>query len=122
MRKGAIPLIALTAVALFGLAACSCPKPTTRKAPRPPGTQAQTNQAGGPRTQLMSVSDPLFGRVEGVRYANQCKDDQSCYVGGCSAELCTAVPDAYSICEEARDWPTRGAMCGCIQGSCRWYK
>jgi len=109
-------LAALSVLAL----ACTCPPETAREAPLPPGSALHSNQASGTRQAKVPKKHPDFERVEGVGLKNQCSSDTECFVGGCEAEICTAVEGLRSTCK-GRPWPSADGMCGCVVGQCQWY-
>jgi eight-cysteine-cluster-containing protein len=76
--------------------------------------------AAGERVPLVPASHPDHGRVEGEGMANDCASDADCHVGGCSGEICSAEEGVGSTCI-ARDWPSQGGSCGCVDGQCIWY-
>jgi eight-cysteine-cluster-containing protein len=116
------------------LAACSCPE--ARK-PEPPAGEKPAEEPGDPageppappappppageRVPMVPTDHPLYDRVEGVDFPNDCESDDDCFVGGCSGEVCSAEEGVQTTCE-ARDWPTEGGSCGCVQGTCVWYE
>ena len=121
-------------LALLALApACTCPgKPrdTTEPLPAPAaepvgaGPPGPTGPAAPPaeaRTPAVASGHPLYARVEGTSFKNDCTADAQCQVGGCSSEVCTAEQGVNTTCEMPADgWPTKGASCGCVQGqSCK---
>ena len=90
---------------------------------------ASCHQAGDPRihppveefrTPAVSPDHPLFNRVEGIGFNNNCADDSDCLASGCSAEVCSAEADIATTCE-FHAWPQGGAKCGCVQKECLWY-
>lgn len=129
-----------TLASLLFLCACACPGPGTESpaagggAPTDPGLDPGTtpspdtpvsspppDQSG--RTASIPASHPLYGRVEGTSFQNACQADSQCFAGGCSSEICTAEQGVSGTCEAPADgWPTTGSTCGCVQGSCVWYK
>lgn len=125
----------LTAIlAVVAATTCSCPpaaEEPTAPAPAPepaePGEPAPEPPAPdepAPRSDGASVVDPshpLYGRVEGASFANDCETAADCHVSGCSSEICSAEPGVASTCE-AREWPTAGASCGCVDGQCVWHR
>ena len=104
------------------LAGCSSGKgaPATTQ---PATTQPATLPAApsGARTPAVAADHPLHPRVEGTSLKNGCTDDAACKVGGCSGEVCSAEEGAMTSCE-VQAWPTRGASCGCVAGTCQWYR
>jgi eight-cysteine-cluster-containing protein len=126
----------LAPVALLALtSACTCPgrpRDTTEALPAP----APEPSGGGPtvptappgpsaeaRTPAVEGGHPLYARVEGTSFKNDCSADAQCQVGGCSGEVCTAEQGVNTTCEMPADgFPSKGASCGCVQGQCIWYK
>lgn len=113
----------MRSVAIWLVAAVACsstttPPPQPQPQPQPPGD----DQPAPPetRTPAITADHPLYARVEGAQAANDCTADSACVAGGCSAEVC-AAEQVQTTCE-ARDWPTRGATCGCVSGQCVWYR
>lgn len=74
------------------------------------------------RTPAVSPSSPLYDRVEGAGFANDCASDAACFRAGCSSEVCSAAGDVVTTCE-VQAWPQGdGASCGCVAGQCVWYR
>jgi eight-cysteine-cluster-containing protein len=74
-------------------------------------------------TACLQGTEPLFARYEAIGQANDCRNDSQCVMGGCSSEVCAAVP-VVTTCEVVptpqRDFGCRA--CGCVQGTCRWVR
>lgn len=103
------------------LAACSSTQSSAPPPPPPSGDDvAPPAPAPAGRTPAIPEDHPLYGRVEGEQKPGECADDAACVVGGCSAEVCS-TEQVQTTCE-ARDWPTKGASCGCVSGQCMWYR
>lgn len=127
MRSAVLALAAaLTASLALLLAACPT---TTSSSSTPygygsgevtpkPAPPAPTSVA--PRTPAVHRGHADYARVEGIGMPNECGVDGDCFTGGCSAEICSAEASAQSTCI-AKNWPTKGANCGCVGGACIWY-
>ncbi|HVV84677.1 MAG TPA: eight-cysteine-cluster domain-containing protein [Kofleriaceae bacterium] len=96
-------------LSLISLALCAC-GPKHGDAPR------------DQRTPVVAADAPLYDRVEGISFPNDCTSDADCMEGGCSHEVCSAQPDVNTTCE-VQEWPQgQGASCGCVGGQCVWYR
>lgn len=117
----------LTACALLaGTPACRESKPpkTPEPAPEPapdPEPAPEEPPETGDRAPMVPEDHPLYARVEGTSFENDCQSDADCHVGGCSSEVCSAEEGVNTTCE-ARDWPSEGGACGCVEGTCAWYR
>lgn len=118
----AAPVVAAAPVAAAAPAAVPAPAPaqpseavaSAGSAPVVPSPDARGRSAAVDR------ADPLYARVEGTAFKNACRRDAECFKSGCSGEICSAE-QANSTCE-VRPWPQRGAVCGCVSGTCIWYR
>lgn len=74
------------------------------------------------RTAVVPAAHPLFARLEGDGFPNNCHADGDCFEGGCSSEVCSAERGVITTCEafENPGWPA-DAGCGCVSGQCRWW-
>ncbi|WP_428268121.1 eight-cysteine-cluster domain-containing protein [Haliangium sp.] len=133
-----ILLTALIALCTAGCSASTSGESDTAPASSPPAAEpsapatAPTTPAAepsspvaapatAPRAAAVAAEHALYQRVEGTIAANACSSDSDCVVSGCSQEICAAEP-LTSTCE-VRDWPQgEGATCGCVDGSCVWYR
>ena len=124
-----VPSFAL-ALVLLSLS-CACPQKADTRAPvnvpppEPPPPEEPLAPAvtpdDGARVAAVQVTDPLFARVEGTAFDNACSADTDCHTSGCSSEVCSAEADVTTSCE-VQSWPTQGASCGCVTGTCMWYQ
>ena len=107
------------------LATCSSPQSSTpppdlsNNGDQTPVTNVPPPAPEAGRSPAIAPSNPLYSRVEGTTKAGECQDDSACLTGGCSAEVCSSE-QVQTTCE-AREWPTKGASCGCVSGQCVWY-
>jgi eight-cysteine-cluster-containing protein len=69
---------------------------------------------------MVNAKDPYYKRVEGIGFANKCKSDDDCKVGGCSGEVCSA-DDVQTPCDVIES-PAAGGTCGCVAQNCVWYE
>ena len=77
----------------------------------------------GARVPAVPEDHGQYAQVEGEEFENDCESDADCHVGGCSSEVCSAEEGITTMCVVPDDgWASQGADCGCLQGSCRWYK
>ena len=75
----------------------------------------------GERIPMVTSDHPLYERLEGAGFANECKTDGDCKRGGCSGEICSSDAEVMSTCEMLPiTWP-EGSACGCIGGECQWW-
>ena len=75
----------------------------------------------GERIPMVTSAHPLYERLEGAGFDNECKKDADCKRGGCSGEVCSSDPEVMSTCEVLPiTWP-EGSACGCIDDMCRWW-
>jgi eight-cysteine-cluster-containing protein len=75
----------------------------------------------GDRIPAVAEGHPLFARVEGDGFANDCKVDGDCKVGGCSGEVCSADASVVTTCEVMPMRFPADAACGCVENACRWW-
>jgi eight-cysteine-cluster-containing protein len=95
------------------------PTPAAQPAAPPPAAPA----GGTGRAAAVEASHPQYERVEGTSFQNGCQQDDQCFVGGCSSEVCSAEEGVSSTCEApAAGWPISGASCGCVSNQCVWYR
>lgn len=111
--------------ALLPLFACpSKPAPTPDAAPVVSASPTPT-ASPAPRTAIVAADHPLYARVEGTGFKNDCTSDTDCRVGGCSSEVCSAEEGVGSTCEAPVDgFPGRStpsAACGCVASACIWF-
>jgi eight-cysteine-cluster-containing protein len=86
------------------------------------GATTITPPAAAPaRVPAVEPSSPHYAAFEGPSFANDCRADADCKVGGCGGELCTAEADVLTACVGYGDQP-RDATCGCVAGQCLWYR
>ncbi len=104
----------ILSVTLLFIGAC-CGKGT----PAQDASSAPVVAPSPDRSALVPQTHPLYARVEGSDFKNQCSSDADCMVSGCSQEVC-AAEEAMTTCE-ALDFPSRGGSCGCLSGECKWY-
>jgi eight-cysteine-cluster-containing protein len=95
----------------------ACPKRTETQADRadPPPPPAATD-----RVPAVAKDHPLYARVEGTSFANDCTGDDGCMMGGCSSEVC-AAEQVTTTCEMPAEGFPKGDGCGCVGGQCVWY-
>jgi eight-cysteine-cluster-containing protein len=89
----------------------------------PPGVDEADPIASSKGERVPAIADdhPLFARVEGDGFRNDCKVDDECKVGGCSGEVCSAEPSVASTCDATPMRFPDDAACGCVEGQCRWW-
>jgi eight-cysteine-cluster-containing protein len=75
----------------------------------------------GERMPAVAEDHPLYARVEGEGFANDCKADGDCKVGGCSGEVCSADASVVTTCEVMPMHFPADAACGCVESVCRWW-
>ncbi len=86
-----------------------------------PAAAPDTAPSTGARTVAVAADAALYARVEGASANNACSADSDCMPSGCSKEVC-AAEQVMTSCE-IREWPQgEGATCGCVAGSCVWYR
>ncbi len=103
----------------------SAPPPSPTASASAPPTPTPTPTPAAPRTPAVAADHPLYARVEGTGFKNDCGNDADCRVGGCSSEVCSAEDGVNSTCELPVDgFPGKsapGSACGCVSGACIWY-
>ncbi|MBI4511990.1 MAG: hypothetical protein HY698_20330 [Deltaproteobacteria bacterium] len=134
------PSIALILLVTSCQASC-CPTPSRETRPglgapvpqespvSPPSAPSQLEEEPSPeptspavdRALVVPKEHPLYARVEGEGFRNQCDGDADCKVGGCSSEICSAEAGVMSACD-VLDFSVKGSSCGCVAGTCAWYK
>ena len=85
------------------------------------GGEAQPPTRNGERVPAMADDHPLHARVEGEGFANDCKVDGDCKVGGCSGEVCSADASVTTICDVLPMKFPKDVACGCVEQQCRWW-
>ncbi len=81
------------------------------------------DERAGERIPYVDEDHAQYSRVEGTAFDNDCETDEDCHVGGCSSEVCSAEPGVTTTCEmPASGWASSGGTCGCVEGTCKWYK
>jgi eight-cysteine-cluster-containing protein len=119
MRTSCLLLLALMA------GSCACATAGDAGVETRPSDEASRKgaaaQAVPARLPTVDPKDPLYPRVEGERLDNLCRDDSQCRVGGCSGEVCSAAEGVVTTCEMHR-WPQGESKCGCVKGTCVWYR
>src|SRR5690242_8462368 len=88
--KRPLSLFAILVVVL----GCPPEPPPNNPEPTPTPTPTPTDRAPA-----VAADDPLYARVEGTDFANDCKADGDCKKGGCSSEVCSAASDVVTTCE-----------------------
>jgi eight-cysteine-cluster-containing protein len=125
---------------LLGVLACDKPREPTPESPHPRGRAgdqdepvrgddpppsdeggAEPTPPRGDRVPAIGEDHPLFARVEGEGFANDCKADADCKVGGCSGEVCSADASAVTTCDVLPMRFPDDAACGCVENTCRWW-
>lgn len=101
---------------LLALFLLGCPKTTQR--PDRPDPSPPPPAVG--RAPAVAKDHPLYARVEGTSFANDCSSDDKCVTGGCSAEVCSAE-QVTTTCEFPEGGFPSGEGCGCVDGQCVWY-
>jgi eight-cysteine-cluster-containing protein len=75
----------------------------------------------GDRVPMVAEDHPLYDRLEGAGFGNDCEADTACHKGGCSGEVCSAEEGVNTTCDVLPVTFPPDAACGCVQGQCRWY-
>jgi hypothetical protein len=95
--------------------------PSDADTPRDAGSDAGAGDSGAGDSGTADAGAGDAGRtvVTGscVRTFGTCSVDTDCMPGGCGGEVCASA-DISSTC----DCTSPTASCGCIAGSCAWYR
>ncbi len=132
-RSALLSALAIGAAAL--LLACNKPAPPPGASATSPAADGAVTPPGGPppsdpppgdppagdRKAAVPADHPLYGRLEGTAFPNDCKSDAECFVEGCSSETCSAEKGLMSTCEALTISFPAGTACGCVQGQCIWW-
>ena len=87
----------------------------------PAADEGGTPPAATDRVPMIDADHPLYARLEGSGFPNDCKADSDCHKGGCSSEVCSADKSVVTTCEVVQlDFPA-DATCGCVAAQCQWF-